>query len=435
MIKSTISMLLAVIIILLSLSVTSCDNRQGLDIDEKSTVSSTQPGTPTLTYNSAPAQSDNIKMLSSGDIKIMSINVYFNDPTPRGPGMVKLITDADPDSIGVQEFMGDWMQFFEGGLSQYDYVGFNVNGVQDKYCEANYIFYKKDKLKCLAWDTIWLTSTPYLPSGNPEVEDKHRACTWAVFEDIETGFRYAHVNCHLESGSAVVNARQMPVIRDLLIRFASVGLPVFATGDFNTREGSDTYAIMVTDTGIGDTKYLAEDTMNKGTHHGTDGYRESTGLPIDYCFAVKDLVKVKKYEVIETWVDGMYVSDHNAVMAASTVNELPDQYMLIPNLTTDGITVNVNSVRQYVAEISFTQADDVFYTTAYRVWVEDKDGNEICTRSIPSYNLDENRQQTLNCTLAGLSPATEYTVYIAPATIIGTYGNSVSFDITTPAFE
>ncbi len=431
MLKRVLAILLFLTFVFSSLSLTSCSENQLPNYD--SDIAFTQPGKALLTVNTSSSQNDNIKILNSGDVKVMSINVYLNESSKHAPGMIKLISAADPDSIGVQEFMADWNISFESHLPQYDFVGYNMNGAQDRYCEANFIFYKKDKFKCLAWDTIWLTPTPYLPSGNPEVDNKKRACTWAVFEEIETGFRYAHVNCHLESASDEVNARQMPIVRDLVLRFAALGLPVFSTGDFNTREGGDTYSIMVTDTGIADTKFLAADTMNMGTNHGLGDYRESTGAPIDFCFTAEEFVNVKKYEVIETWVDGMYVSDHNAVMATATVKELPDQYALVPNLPTDGITVQIENVRPYVAEFSFTQANDVFHTVSYRVWAEDKDGNEICSRAIPSFNIDENRTATLNCTLSGLLPETEYTVYIAPMTIIDTYGNSVSFELITPA--
>jgi len=409
----------------------SCDDKAPLT----QTVTATPIGIVDLTVNSAPETTAGIVTLPSGEVKVMSINVYLNDSLRHAPGMIKLISEADPDTIGVQEFMDGWNASFETGLSDYAFVGYNMNGLQNKYCEGNYIFYKKDKYVCLEWDTFWLTDDPYHSSGNPEVDNKRRNCTWALFEDIETGFRFAHVNCHLESASDEVNLRQMPMVRDMMLRFAALGIPVFGTGDFNAREGGDTYAIMVTDTGIADTKFIAEDSMNKGSHHGLGEYKESTGLPIDFCFTAEDLVDVSKYEIIETWIDGMFVSDHNIVMSTSTIKPLPDQYSLVPELSTDGITAELVSNRPYVADVRFTQANDVLHVTAYRVWAEDAEGNEIVCREIPSFCIDKNRPSELMCTLTGLSPATDYTVYIAPMTIIGTYGSTVSFELTTPEAE
>jgi len=132
--------------------------------------------------------------------------------------------------------------------------------------------------------------------------------------------------------------------------------------------------------------------------------------------------------------DGEYVSDHNAVFVRATVNSLEKQTDILPDyLTTDGITYEITSVRPYVAEFTFTQADDIFHTDTYRVWAEDKDGNEVVVRTIPSKNIDKNSPAILTCTLAGLSADSEYTVFIAPATMTGTYNNRISFTVKTPA--
>ena len=86
----------------------SCDDKAPLT----QTVTATPIGIVDLTVNSAPETTAGIVTLPSGKVKVMSINVYLNDSLRHAPGMIKLISEADPDTIGVQEFMDGWMECF-----------------------------------------------------------------------------------------------------------------------------------------------------------------------------------------------------------------------------------------------------------------------------------------------------------------------------------
>ena len=65
-------------------------------------------------------------------------------------------------------------------------------------------------------------------------------------------------------------AYQMEMIRKQIVVFEDMGLPVFATGDYNTDEGSAVYQLMLKQESIGDAKSEAAETMSMGTypHYG-----------------------------------------------------------------------------------------------------------------------------------------------------------------------
>lgn len=395
--------------------------------------------TPAATDDTQSSPADEpereIVMLPSQELRIVSINVYLNNPTPRSAGLTSIVKSVDPDSIGVQEFMGDWVNEFESKMSDYVHAGYAHDGKENsRYVYANYIFYKKDKYNLIDHGILWLSETPTVPSGLPDtgIAIERRTCCWAILENKETGFRYVHVNCHLESGDEDVRLVQIPIVRDLVLRFESAGYPVFATGDFNAREGSSVYEIMAAPLEIDDPKYIAEDTMDMGSYNGFGDSDYKNSKPIDFCFVTGEKMTVNEYKILPTEYNGEYVSDHNAVYVRVTVDSLQKQTDVVPDLPTAGITYEVTSLKPYIAEFTFTQADDNFYADTYRVWAEDKDGNEIVVRTIPSKHLEKEVPATLRCTLGGLDPETEYSIYIAPMTVAKTYGNSISFTVTTP---
>lgn len=374
---------------------------------------------------------EDINMLPAGEVRIISMNLDGNTPTieKRAEIMIPRLLEYEPDSIGTQEVIYSWSSVLKNALGEkYGRIGNTDEGpVEKAAASAVYIYYNKEKFDVVASGTVWLTETPTKPAG--------RTCTWGVFEDKLTGLRYAHVNTHLEWIDDEENKFQMAIIRDLCKQLESLGYPVFATGDFNTSEGSDSYQIMTSTEFIDDSKFVAEKSMDMGTMHG--GSPNPVGRkPIDFCFVTGDKMTVHEYEVINSVIDdNTFMSDHNGLFVRATINSLPDQLQFSPVISTDGITMTVKDVRPYVAEITITQADDTFMIDAYRVSAVDPDGNEIVVRQIPSRYLHVEVPSELPCTLTGLSPATEYKVNISPMALTGAYAEPISFTIVTPNIE
>lgn len=71
------------------------------------------------------------------------------------------------------------------------------------------------------------------------------------------------MNTHLDNASEEARVNGAKLVREKILSF---DMPVVCTGDFNVNEGSTVYNLM-NDGFIGDSKYLAPDTMASGTYH------------------------------------------------------------------------------------------------------------------------------------------------------------------------
>ena len=371
---------------------------------------------------------EEIRYIPQAEVRVISMNLDGNTPTieSRAELLIPHLLQYEPDSIGTQEVIYTWGAVLKNALGDnYGRVGITDEGDDEKAAaSAVYIYYNKEKFDVVASGTVWLTQTPTQPAG--------RTCTWGVFENKETGFRYAHVNTHLEWVDDEENKYQMGIIRDLCDQLYSLGYPVFATGDFNTSEGSDSYQIMTSTDFMYDSKFRAEKSMDLATMHR--GSPNPVGRkPIDFCFVSGDLMEIHEYQVINTVVDSdTFMSDHNGIFVHATVSSLPDQLQFAPKISTEGIEISVVDVRSYVAEITFTQADDNSMIDAYRVWVTDERGNEISVHTILSRYLHPNPPSSFSCTLTGLEAGSEYTINVAPMSLTGTYSSPITTHITTP---
>ena len=418
---------IALVILIFLLSVVGCTS----DGDGQPNLE-TAGVTETAESIDTPAE---ITLLPSQEVRIMSMNMSYEveNMPERSAIAIPLILSYAPDSMGTQENGGrpEWPLFLEKGLPDYKFVGRFSNGnltcddhyMIDRYLgfyvynSANYIYYNAVKYDCLDWDTIWLSETPLFKSQYKG--GLIRTCTWAIFENKETGFRYAHVNYHLGYDSNELNMYQIRLVRNVAEKFALLGLPVFITCDFNTREGGASYQIMTSSPVISDSKFLAESKKN------------AQGTPIDFIFVSDAIEKVNEYEVIYTAIDGYELSDHNWVFASAEVASLPDSYAHPQIPSNSGIGIVESDVRVYACDLKFTQADDILLIDNYYVEVLDKAGNTVLEKSIPSRHLDLEPDEVLNCSLYPLDQGTEYTVNISAVDMIGTRSEPIVYEFTT----
>lgn len=376
-------------------------------------------------------------ILPAQDIRVLGINLLVADLSDssrnlhgRDKIMPDLLLSFDADSIGVQETYG-WVDTLDGALVGYKRAGFSGYGAIEPYTAypANYIYYKEDKYRVIDEGIFWLTDTP------DEITMHMPNCSWVILENKETGFKYVHMNTHLIANNSNENALEMPVIRDAMTRFIKLGFPVFTTGDFNASQGSYNYHLMLKEESIHDSKLIAEESMNMGTYHGMQDNDLSGQKPIDFCFVSHEVMDVHKYQVVETYVNGKFASDHNGIFVYATADSLPDPYMITPDISAEGVTVTAESVSPYVTELKITQATDCFHIDSYKVAALDSDGNEVAVRVIPSRSARTDIPTELYCTLVGLTPNTEYTVTVTPQTIIGTSNDFVETTVITPSID
>lgn len=255
-----------------------------------------------------------VPQVAEGQVRILSFNVRYGgdglrSEKSRAPLVIQTLRDAKPDSSGLQEALKDWMEDLTEGLPEYGWVGVGRDDGQEAG-EFNPVFYRKDKYDLVDSGTFWLSETPELPSLGWN-GGCNRLCTWAILREKATGFTYAHVNTHLDNASEEARVNGAKLVREKILSF---DMPVVCTGDFNVNEGSTVYNLM-NDGFIGDSKYLAPDTMASGTYHDYFPIFMSKKSPIDYIFVTKATVAPQVYRVLNHRVNGRFASDHYAIYA------------------------------------------------------------------------------------------------------------------------
>ncbi|MBQ7600088.1 MAG: hypothetical protein IJU57_05380 [Clostridia bacterium] len=373
----------------------------------------------------------------SQELRIISMNVScdMQNISQRSGKMVDLLLSYSPDSIGTQEngliFGGQWPSVFRTGLTDYSRVGIGDSDPLTKNSlMANYIYYDHTKYDLVDWDSVFLPSLRRLREISWSTNA--RTATWAVLRNKETGFTYVHLNTHLAFESDEENRFQMAVVAKMAGQLASTGCPVFVSGDYNTSENSESYRIMISEPGIGDPKHLADRTENKGTFRGW-GYRNlDGGAPIDFIFVSEESMHVNEYSVIDTYVDGVALTDHCGIFIDVEASDNSGISEPAPgSLSLAGVKVSDESVRTYVYEFEFTQPDDIGNIFRYVIELRDARGRSADSRSVFSYLLDGSCETVRKCTFTCLEPDTEYRISIFGESIEGSRSDPLTFTFRT----
>ncbi len=249
-------------------------------------------------------------------ITAMTYNVYIagsgeKAPDNRAPFVLENIRKYMPDSFGLEEADEKWIERIAQGMPEYAYVGHGRD--RDLGGEASPVFYLKDKYDVVTSGTFWLSKTPEKPSRGWDAM-MNRICTYAVLKDKETGFIYAHFNAHFDHLGVIARQNSVSVVLNKINEICP-NTPVVLSGDLNDSENSDMYK-RITDTGLFDTKHLAESSMDSPTYHGySSSTEQSRPEPIDFIFVNSYAINVKSYIVDKTEYNGIYASDHHPVVS------------------------------------------------------------------------------------------------------------------------
>ena len=264
---------------------------------------------------------DDIPEKAESSTRIISFNVRSRNDKEGSINnrskIVKAVIDQyAPDSLGIQEGTGKWMDILTKALGdKYDYVT-QARDTKGYNTEHNPVFYRKDKFNLIDSGTMWLSDTPNVPFSKSYDTNCTRIATWATLENKATGEKYTHLNTHLDHILESTRVAQVGVLLTKLTELQKVG-KVVCTGDFNTEPTSEVYAKMTE--AVSDSKTIAETTDSGITFHGYGKCDEFSG-PIDYIFISKDTV-VKTHKIIRNTAKGMYPSDHYPIIADIIMEE------------------------------------------------------------------------------------------------------------------
>lgn len=261
---------------------------------------------------------DGVPPKKEGTVRIMSFNLRYCDDKAgsvkdRSKISAAIIRQYAPDSFGVQEATGEWIDIFTEALGdKYDFIG-EARDTQGYKSERSAVFYLKDKYLLADEGTIWLSETPDIKYTKSFNSTCHRVASWVVLESKETGERYAHLNTHLDHVLEYTRIKQTDVFIKKLSELQKV-CKVYCTGDFNTEPDSKVYARMTELTD--DARTAAADTDEGITFHdyGKALQKDKYGGIIDYIFVPKE-TEVERFRIIRNTVNGMYPSDHFPIVA------------------------------------------------------------------------------------------------------------------------
>lgn len=253
-------------------------------------------------------------------LKVASYNLRLNTSRDlpvnrwkaRAPRCLELLKTEKFDIFGTQEAQKCHIETITS-------IGYKVIGLprdNSKAPEHSTIFYNPETLELQKTETFWLSETPDVPGSRSWNTACPRICTIGYFTHKASGKKFVFVNTHLDHRSQPARKNGIKLIMTYLRKF-KLDYPYILTGDFNARPDSDVYKEIAGF--MADARTIAETILPspKQTFHAyqADPAKRRMSLPIDYIFVNNVAVKVKSFQVIDDFKNGLASSDHFPVTA------------------------------------------------------------------------------------------------------------------------
>lgn len=194
-------------------------------------------------WDSAFAEPDFISWMfsrrrSDNGLRAMSYNIRCataldgsNAWDKRKAASAAMILAEHPDVFGVQEAVGDQVDFLNENLPGYKGVGVGrENG--KKMGEHMSVFFNTERVELVDWGTYWLSETPDKPSKGWDAACK-RTATWTKLRMKASGREFYFVNTHLDHVGVEAREKGLALIVDRIAEMNPEKLPMVLTGDFN----------------------------------------------------------------------------------------------------------------------------------------------------------------------------------------------------------
>ena len=250
---------------------------------------------------------------SNGTVTMMSYNLRCLTPLDLGKKswfyraelVVDDLQEQAPGIVGFQEATRWQYDYLVDSLPEYG----SVIAYRDRspLSEGCPIFYHGGRFTLVDQGAFWLSETPEVMSKDWN-SACYRICSYVILTDKASGKDFVVFNTHLDHVSDEARINGIGVVLDKIAQFG--GLPAVIMGDLNAQEGSATY-ISATENFL-DARYEADETVDTFTFHGWgDPERQKR---IDYFMVSKTGFDVKRYAVLDTPHDGVWSSDHAALV-------------------------------------------------------------------------------------------------------------------------
>ncbi|KAI1413190.1 Endonuclease/exonuclease/phosphatase [Hypoxylon sp. FL1857] len=284
-----------------------------------------------IIVNAAAAATQPLRIVSF-NIRYAATSLDKNEKpwSDRRTGLINQLKDVTTNAtdsgaisvLGLQEVLDAQLSDIKSGLgSEWTHYGFGRDDGEKKG-EYNPIIYRTDVLKLVYSEQKWLSPTPDKVSFGWGAGSR-RVSVIGVFEDIKTGKRFIHANTHLDNVSSQARSEGIKVV---LSRIQAVQeqygpLGVTLTGDFNSEPDGDAYSTLE------DTGYLTELWNSGATRLGTNeltytGFSTTGKTRIDFVWfgpTSENWYSAQQFEFLNHYIDGVFISDHRAVVADLTL--------------------------------------------------------------------------------------------------------------------
>lgn len=260
----------------------------------------------------------------AGAMRIVTFNIRYNEPRDgvnawanRKTKVADVIRFHKADLVGVQEAQNNQLKDLETLLPDFAWCGAGRTDGKDDG-EYSAIFYRKARFKLLETKTFWLSETPEKAGSLGWDADYPRIVTWARFRDRATRKTFYHFNTHFDHIGKQARFESAKFLLAQIQKIAAKSLFV-VTGDFNAKEDTNVYRILIGKEETGAFKLIDARYRAQNGHFGGNStfsaFKEL--IPdnkIDYVF-VGENVKVLEHGILSDRWDGLWASDHLPVLA------------------------------------------------------------------------------------------------------------------------
>jgi endonuclease/exonuclease/phosphatase family metal-dependent hydrolase len=151
--------------------------------------------------------------------------------------VIKIIKKYQPDFLGTQEIVAEYLPFLKKELSDYEHIGRFRKGDGDRFDECSKIFYRKDRWEVVEGDTgsFQLSDTPEIV-GSRDWTSMARVTTWGRFREISTGRTLYIYNTHWDHRTGRDESARLCADRIAARKVPED--PVIFMGDFNQRQST-----------------------------------------------------------------------------------------------------------------------------------------------------------------------------------------------------
>jgi len=249
--------------------------------------------------------------------KHMSFNVRFDNPADgedrwelRKQELSSMIQKYEPDFLGIQEALPNQVEYLNGQLDNYRYIGFGRDG-EGSQSESVPIFYRADMYELLETEVFWLSDSPQVPSKGWDAA-LNRITTYGSYRNKKTGDTLHVFNTHYDHRGEQARVNSSHLLVSKIESLHLLDKKVILMGDFNSSPGEE--PIKILNKAFADA-YTNSENEARGPSGTFNGFDPGAKLDrrIDYVFLLN--FKVLSYRAIDDKrKNGRWISDHLPVL-------------------------------------------------------------------------------------------------------------------------